>query len=98
MKLYRAGLRPVGYGFESIEALVRAARRVNAAAEGLAGDLALAARRHALAEIDARGVLATPGNSWSNELVTEAARLSITRNGRPAVIEYEPTPKVRLRP
>ncbi len=93
-----AGLRPVGYGFESIEALVLAARRVNAAPESLTGDLALAARRRALAEIDARGILATPGNSWINELVTEAARLSLARSGQPAVIEYEPTPKVHLRP
>ncbi len=50
-----------------------------------------------LAEIDKRGVLATPGDSWINELVTEAARLSIAHGGRSALIEYEPTPKVRLR-
>ena len=90
------GLKPVGYGFESIEALVQAARRVNAAATGLKGEPALAARRRVLAEIDDRGVLATPGDSWINELVTEAARLSIARNGRPARIEYTPTPTVRL--
>jgi predicted dehydrogenase len=91
-----AGLRPVGYGFESIEALVLAAQRVNAAADGLKGKQALAARQRVLAEIDERGVLATPGDSWINELVTEAARLSIAQNGRSALIEYEPTPKVRL--
>jgi predicted dehydrogenase len=130
------GLRPVGYGFDSIEALVQAARRVSAAprVEGVsplrvAGILpalrgrdardtkeqrqevpnarfragepqdalaTLEARRRVLAQIDQRGILATPGNSWVNELVTEAARLSIARNGRPAVIEYEPEPRVRL--
>ena len=58
---------------------------------------ALAARQRVLAQIDERGVLATPGDSWINELVTEAARLSIAQNGRSALIEYEPTPKVRLR-
>ena len=66
------------------------------AAEGLAGDYALAARRQVLQEIDDRGILATPANSYVNELVTEAARLSIARNGLPAMIEYEPTPRVAL--
>jgi hypothetical protein len=84
------GLKPVGYGFESIEAIVLAAMRVNAAGE------ALSARQEVLSEIDARGILATPANSFINELVTEAARLSIARDGPAAVIEYEPTPKVRL--
>jgi predicted dehydrogenase len=119
------GLRPVGYGFESIEALVLAAQRVNAVgatgtpnakrsrlgtrpcgcppsgqAQGPAptGDQTLAARQRVLAEIDERGVLATPGDSWINELVTEAARLSIAQNGQSALIDYDPTPKVRLRP
>jgi len=48
-------------------------------------------------EIDARGILATPANSYINELVTEAARLSIAQDGLPATINYKPTPRVRLR-
>jgi D-galacturonate reductase len=68
------GLRPVGYGFDSIEALAR--------------------RREILAAIDRRGILATPANSFINELVTEAARLSITNNGRHVHIEYGATPHV----
>jgi len=91
------GLKPVGYGFESIEGLILGAKRVNAAADGLAGEEALAARRRVLTEIDDRGILATPSNSWINELVTEAARLSIARDGQPALIEYAPSPSVRLR-
>ncbi len=91
------GLKPVGYGFESIEALVLAAKRVNAAADGLEGDEALTARQRVLAEIDQRGIVATPSNSCINELVTEAARLSIAREGQPALINYEGTPSVRLR-
>jgi D-galacturonate reductase len=91
------GLKPVGYGFESIEALVQAAGRVNWAAGNLKGEAALAARRDVLTQIDERGVLATPGNSWINELVTEAARLSIARDGRSVRIEYEPTPCLRPR-
>ena len=92
-----AGLKPVGYGFESIEALALAAVRTNAAADGQKGEAALASRRACLDEIDGRGLLATPANSSINELVTEAARLSIVRDGMPAVIEYGESPTVRLR-
>ncbi len=91
------GLKPVGYGFESIEGLVLAAMRTNAAADGLRGEAALDARRKCLAEIDDRGLLATPANSSINELVTEAARLSIVRDGMPVAIEYGTSPMVRLR-
>ena len=38
--------------------------------------------RQVLEEIDRRGILATPANSSINELVVEAARLSIV-HGRP---------------
>ncbi len=85
------GLRPVGYGFDSIEAIVEAAQNVNAAGAELA------ARQQALAQIDARGLLATSANSFINQLVTEAARLSIAREGQAAVIGYGETPGVRLR-
>jgi len=83
------GLEPVGYGVRSVEYLVKTAYRVDAA-----GDLA--ARQAALAEIDAKGILATPANSRYNELVVEAGRLSILNGGREAVIAYEPEPKVSL--
>ena len=91
------GLKPVGYGFESIEAIALSALRINRATRDLADQEALSKRQELLAEIDARGILATPANSYINELVTEAARLSIAREGMPAVIEYEPEPRVRLR-
>jgi len=83
------GLEPVGYGVRSVEYLVKTAYRVDAA-----GDLA--ARQAALAEIDAKGILATPANSRYNELVVEAGRLSILNGGREATIHYEPEPKVSL--
>jgi len=92
------GLRPVGYGFESIQALIRAAQEVIDAGRELQGEQVLGARQRVLAQINNRGIIATPGNSWVNELVTEAARLSIVREGHPVKIEYEPTPLVRLRP
>jgi predicted dehydrogenase len=91
------GFKPIGYGFESIEALVEAAIRTNRAGAGLSGEEATAARRRTLKEIDDRGILATPANSWINELVTEAARLSITHDGLSAAIQYGPAPAVVLK-
>ena len=41
----------------------------------------LAERRRLLAEIDERGIIATPANSSVNELVVEAARKSILADG-----------------
>jgi len=91
--LYRGGegLEPVGYGYRSIEALIRAAARVNEAGDNLA------ARQAVIRKIDGEGVLATPANSSYNELVIEAARLSIRNNGRPAIIEYGDNPKVKFK-
>lgn len=91
--IYRGGdgLQPVGYGYRSIEFLVRAVARVEAAGEKLA------ARQKVLETIDREGVLATPANSSYNELVIEACRLSITAAGRPVRIEYGANPHVRFR-
>ena len=84
------GLKPVGYGYESVEASVLSAISVNAV-----GDLT--ARQMKLGEIDQRNIVATPANSSINELTTEAVRLSILADGAPAVIEYGATPHARLR-
>lgn len=89
------GLKPVGYGYDSIEANVLAALRVNAAAAGGDAQAALAKRRDVLQDIDRRGILATPANSSINELVTEAARLSIAQHGRQIAIDYAGVPAVR---
>jgi D-galacturonate reductase len=75
------GLKPVGYGYDSVEGIVRAAAHVAAQTD-------LAKRQAALREIDDKGLIATPANSAYNELVTEAARLSITNNGRNVRIRY----------
>jgi hypothetical protein len=89
------GLKPVGYGYDSVEANVLAALRVNAAAAGLDAPAALSKRRDVLQEIDCRGIIATPANSSINELVTEAARLSIAQHGRQIAIDYAGVPAVR---
>ena len=81
------GLKPVGYGYESIEASVVTAAAMPKDRE---------AARAKLAEIDEQGLIATPGNSWINELVTEAARKSIAEKGRAYAIRYEPDPHVEV--
>lgn len=91
------GLKPVGYGYESIAAIVEAALRVNLAGAGLAPEDSLRARQRVLKEIDDKGLLATPANSYINELVTEAARISILNSGMPVEIRYEGTPHVAPR-
>ena len=83
------GLRPVGYGYDSIEAIVSSAAGVERAGAGLPAAQALEARRRAIREIDESGIVATPANSSINELVVEAARKSILAEGKPARISYD---------
>ncbi len=87
---------PVGYGHRSVENIIRAALRVEAAGSGSEAQ-ALKARRAEIEAIDREGILATPANSAYNELVIEAGRLSITNGGRPVAIEYGDNPQVRFK-
>ena len=91
------GFKPVGYGFESVAAHLEAMARLEAESAGRPAEEALERRRQVLAEIDHQGLLATPANSFINELVVEAARLSILHDGVWAEIRYEPAPHVALR-
>ncbi|HOW64554.1 MAG TPA: Gfo/Idh/MocA family oxidoreductase [Candidatus Paceibacterota bacterium] len=91
------GFKPVGYGFESIAAHLEAMQQLETATAGMPENTALARRRELLAAIDRHGLLATPANSSINELVVEAARLSILNDGAWVDIRYEPTPHVALR-
>ena len=63
-----AGLKPVGYGYRSIQAIVDACIRVER------GEVSLE-------ELDGAGIIATPGNSRYNERLIEAARRSILNGG-----------------
>jgi D-galacturonate reductase len=65
------GLTPVGYGYRSIEHLVRACHRVDTSNDP----------QQTLREIDNEAILATPANSRYNERVIEAARRSILNGG-----------------
>ena len=81
------GLRPVGYGYRAVEQLVNTAARV---AE--AGDLA--ARKVMISEIDKAELHATPKNSFFNELVVEAGRMSILNKAKTVNITYGDNPSV----
>ena len=83
------GLRPVGYGFDSVEALVGAVLRVQASGAGLPEAEARAARQRVLQEIDDEGILCTAATSAVDSLTLEAGRLSIRNEGRPARIHYD---------
>ncbi len=85
------GLAPVGYGYRSVEFIIKSAIRLETEAQSLEE------RRAILRQIDEAGIMATPANSSFNELVIEAGRLSILNGGREAEIVYEPAPEVRLR-
>ncbi len=68
------GLNVTGYGYRSVEAIVRSVVCVEQAST-------LEARQETLKQIDAAGVIATPANSRYNEMVTEAGRQSILSGG-----------------
>ena len=90
------GLKPVGYGYDSIEANVMSAAHVNGASADAGADAALRARQQAIKHIDERGIIATPANSAINELVMEAGRLSILNDGKYVSITYGQQPGVSL--
>jgi len=75
------GLKPVGYGYRSIELVVQETMRVEQSEPGL--------RTTVLDQIDAAGLLATPRNSRFNEFTVEAGRLSLANQGREAEIDYD---------
>jgi D-galacturonate reductase len=84
------GLTPVGYGFRSIEYIVRNVCKCIEAKT-------LAERQKLLKQFDAEGVMATPANSAYNELVMEAGRLSIINGGREVEIVYGTRPGVEFK-
>jgi len=91
------GYKPVGYGFESVSASVTAAYQIEKEVEGVPESDSLARRQKMIKNIDKKGIIATPANSFINELVVEAARISILNDGDIVDIVYGQTPHVKLR-
>jgi predicted dehydrogenase len=88
------GYKPMGYGYDSVAANLGAIGRIRTETEGLSEKEALAKRREIIAEIDAKRLIATPANSSINELVTEAARMSILNDGDFVRIVYDDSPHI----
>lgn len=76
--------------------ITRTVHRLESAVAGLAPEVAIEKRREILREVDARGLIATPANSYINELVVEAARASILENAAPVRIVYGDHPHIEI--
>ena len=92
-----AGSKPVGYGYASVAATLNTIKQLGDETLNLTADHALEHRRAIMKEVDEKAIIATPANSSVNELVTEAARMSILRDGEFVDIVYGDNPHVKLR-
>jgi len=92
-----AGFKPVGYGFDSVAAIISTIGRMENEAAPLNEPQSLIKRQEFIRAVDHKGLIATPANSYINELVVESARLSILNDGEMVQIHYGDRPLVRLR-
>ncbi|HOJ34111.1 MAG TPA: Gfo/Idh/MocA family oxidoreductase [Candidatus Hydrogenedentes bacterium] len=91
------GYEPIGYGYDSVANIIGRIHAIENAVAKLPEADALEMRRRMIREIDEKGIIATPANSNVNELVTEAARMSILRDGDMVNIVYDSHPHVEPR-
>jgi len=91
------GLKPVGYGFDSVAATIEMIHQIENETEGLDKTATVRHSREIIKKVDEKGIIATPANSYINELVVEAARLSILNDGMPVEIKYGDTHHVKIR-
>ena len=90
------GLKPVGYGVDSVSATIKTVCGIEAEVETdpkQAHEIRLQRKK----AVNRKGLIATPENSFINELVHEAARASILNGGDMVFIEYEPEPRIRMK-
>jgi len=88
------GYKPVGYGYDSVAAIINMACQIENEVNDLPGNESLLKRRELIRQVDKKGIIATPGNSYINELVVEAARISILNDGKNIGINYGENPSV----
>ena len=91
------GYKPVGYGYDSVAAILETMRRIEVETAGMQPPAALTKRREMIRAVDEAGLIATPANSFINELVVEAARVSIQADGEWVSINYGAKPHVEQR-
>ena len=82
-------LTPVGYGYRSIEFIIKNICKCIG--------LDLIQRQKLIKQFDEEGIMATPKNSSYNELVIEAGRLSILNGGREVEITYGENAGIKLK-
>ena len=88
----KKGYKPAGYGYDSIAAIINTIVQIESESSG-----DIKERKRIIKEVDKKGIIATPANSYINELVVEAARISILKEGLPVKIIYKPKPHIELR-
>ena len=91
------GYRPVGYGFDSVAAIITTIHRIENEVASFSEDESLKKRRQIIKDVDKKGIIATPANSYVNELVIEAARRSILSDGDAVKIIYKDKPYIEPR-
>ena len=91
------GYKPVGYGPESVSASITMAVQIENSVAGMSDSESLSRRQKMIKDVDKKGIIATPANSCINELVVEAARISILNDGDTVTIEYGDNPHVKMR-
>jgi hypothetical protein len=91
------GYKPIGYGPDSVSATVTMTHAIEKEVQDMPASDSLKRRQEIIREVDKKGIIATPANSYINELVVEAARISILSDGDVVNIEYGDTPHVELR-
>ena len=84
------GYKPVGYGYDSVAANITSMAGIENLKD--AGDFV--SRQKELKKIDEKGIIATPANSFINELVVEATRESIENEGKSVKIIYGNHPHI----
>jgi predicted dehydrogenase len=88
------GYKPVGYGYDSVSTNLTTIYQLENETGSDSKMESLQHRQKRIKDIDEKGIIATPANSSINELVVEAARLSILDDGVPVRIEYGDKPSV----
>lgn len=91
------GYRPMGYGFDSVAAIINTIHRIENEVASFSEDESLKKRRQIIKDVDEKGIIATPANSYVNELVIEAARMSILNDGDAVKIIYGDKPHTEPR-
>jgi D-galacturonate reductase len=91
------GAMPVGYGPDSVAATINTIGRIEGEVAGMDEGASLVRRQALIRQVDEQGIIATPANSSINELVIEAARMSILGDGAWIKITSGTNPHVEFR-